>query len=90
MRLTKDQVKEFEESARPLIKWLNENGHPHMEVRVNSTHATLKEGILNIRDERYLGAKSPVFVCSTCNDKFMGNPSNEEGQCRLCANEIGG
>jgi len=35
----------FEEAARPLIKWLNENYHPHVTVIVTPTSAELLEGL---------------------------------------------
>ncbi|WP_223497871.1 hypothetical protein [Serratia sp. JSRIV001] len=35
----------FEEAAKPLIKWLAENVHPHHTVIVTSTNAELLEGI---------------------------------------------
>ncbi len=37
----------FEEAARPLIKWLNENCHPHVSVIVTPTNAELLEGLIS-------------------------------------------
>lgn len=34
----------FEAAARPLIKWLCENGHPHHTIIVTPTNAELLEG----------------------------------------------
>ena len=42
--LEEDQEKSFEAAARPLIKWLCENVHPHHTVVVTPTHAELLEG----------------------------------------------
>lgn len=42
--MTPEQQKSFEEAARPLIKWLNENVHPHHTVIVTPTDAELLEG----------------------------------------------
>lgn len=42
--MTDEQRKSFEEAARPLIKWLCENVHPHHSVIVTSTNAELLEG----------------------------------------------
>lgn len=39
-----EQMKEFEAVARPLIKWLCENMHPHHTVVVTPTGAELLEG----------------------------------------------
>lgn len=44
----------FEEVARPLIKWLAENVHPHHSVIVTSTHAELLEGQSVVNTEEYL------------------------------------
>ena len=35
----------FEEVVRPVIKWLNENHHPHVTVIITPTDAQLFEGI---------------------------------------------
>lgn len=45
MILTKKQGKEFEEAVRPLIKFLNDNCHPHVHVVVDCTRAELAEGV---------------------------------------------
>lgn len=44
MELTKDQIKELELAAMPLIRLLK-NYHPHITVMVNSNSAELVEGI---------------------------------------------
>lgn len=41
---TEEQDREFREKAGALIKWLCENGHPHMTVIVTPTGAELLEG----------------------------------------------
>lgn len=43
--MTEVQRKEFEKAATPLIKWMRENGHPHMTCIVTSVAAELVEGI---------------------------------------------
>ena len=45
MILTKQQQKEFETAARPLIKWLNENCHPHVIAIVEPERVELTEGV---------------------------------------------
>ena len=37
MILTDEQRTTFEEAGRPLIKWLNDNFHPHVTVIVDPT-----------------------------------------------------
>jgi hypothetical protein len=46
--------KKFEEVARPLIDFINENYHPHVTVIVDSTHAEILEGISAFTTEDYL------------------------------------
>ena len=45
MKLNNDQFDSLLEAARPLIKWLNDNCHPHCEVIVGPGSAELVEGI---------------------------------------------
>ena len=45
MILTKEQSEEFKEASKPLVKWLNENCHPHVTVIVTPGRAELSEGI---------------------------------------------
>lgn len=37
----------FTEAARPLMKWLNENVHPHHQAVVTGTCAELTEGCIS-------------------------------------------
>ena len=54
--LNSQQRKEFEESARPLMRWLSKNCHPHMRVIVDSAQAEMLEGYVNfITDDYILG-----------------------------------
>lgn len=39
-----EQVDEFGEIAKPLIKWLNENGTPHSQIVIEIDAATLNSG----------------------------------------------
>lgn len=54
MILTQEQLKEFEDVTRPLIKFLNDHFHPHVTVIVDNTSAELSEGIATFRTEDYL------------------------------------
>lgn len=45
MSEVKELPKGFEEAARPLIKWLCDNWHPHVKVIVTPVNAVLVEGI---------------------------------------------
>ena len=42
--MNNSQLESFGAAARPLIKWLCENGHPHHAVMVTCTGAELLEG----------------------------------------------
>lgn len=42
--LEKDYLKEFETVARPLIKWLCKNQHPHVTAIITPTSCELMEG----------------------------------------------
>lgn len=42
--MTDEQRKEFEAAARPLMKWLCDNVHPHHTAIVTPTGAELLEG----------------------------------------------
>ena len=44
MTLTKQQKEEFDGVSRLMIKWLNENCHPHVTVIITPTNAELLEG----------------------------------------------
>ncbi|OKP31710.1 hypothetical protein BSQ40_00355 [Serratia fonticola] len=44
----------FEEAAKPLIKWLAENVHPHHTVIVTSTNAELLEGSMSFPTDEFL------------------------------------
>ncbi|MDO9536087.1 MAG: hypothetical protein Q7J85_12345 [Bacillota bacterium] len=45
MIFTKEQIDEFEALARPLMKFLNDNCHPHVSVIVTPTNGELLEGV---------------------------------------------
>ena len=50
----KEYQKSFEEASKPLIKWINENCHPHVYVIVEPTRAELVEGQMNFKTEEFL------------------------------------
>ena len=52
--LKKKQFKEFEKVVKPVIKWLNENCHPHVEITIEPTRAELKEGIAAIKTMEFV------------------------------------
>jgi len=44
----------FEESARPLMKYLGENHHPHTSVYITNNRAELLEGLEAFGTEDYI------------------------------------
>lgn len=51
IKMTQDMGKEFESLARPLIKFLNENLHPHAHIVITTTTAEISEGICAIETD---------------------------------------
>lgn len=45
---------EFKTLCKPLIKYLNDNHHPHTHIVIDSTRAELSEWIICIHTEEFL------------------------------------
>ena len=43
--LTKEQIENMKKASEPLMKWLNEEGHPHMTAIVTTTDCEIMEGL---------------------------------------------
>lgn len=54
MILSEDKRKEFDELAKQMIKFLNDNCYPHVSVIVDCTSAELLEGVCAIHTEEFL------------------------------------
>lgn len=54
MIISEEERKEFEEAARPLIKFLNEHCDPHAVVIVDAMHANLHNGVCGFVTEDYI------------------------------------
>lgn len=52
--ISKEQMEEFEKLARPLIEWLNNNYHPHVEATITPVSAEISEGIVFIPVKDYI------------------------------------
>lgn len=52
--MTREQMKEFEPLAREVIKWLNNNCHPHVTVIIDQTGAEILEGLASFPTTDYL------------------------------------
>ena len=54
MILKKEQIDSMLEAAKPLIKWLNENCHPHCAARVDNSTVELSEEIALTGTDEYV------------------------------------
>lgn len=54
MILNEQQRKELEAASVPLIKWINENCHPHVQVIVDPYSAELVEGVARIVNSTFI------------------------------------
>ena len=54
MKIKKEQADEMLEKAKPLIKWLNDNCHPHTDIVVTHLSAELKESVSIVRTTEFL------------------------------------
>lgn len=54
MILTEEKRKEFEEVVKPVMKWLNENCHPHVHIIISTTNAELSEGVSAIHTMEFV------------------------------------
>ena len=54
MNITREQHEEMLEAAKPLIKWMNENFHPHCKAIVDQNTIELMEGIATHRTDEFL------------------------------------
>ena len=53
MIATEEQRAEFEKLTRPIIKWLNDNCHPHCSIHIDTGRAELVEGVCAYSTEDY-------------------------------------
>ena len=54
MILSKTQYDEMLETAKPLMKWLADNFHPHCSARVDDSSCELVEGIATVRTTEFI------------------------------------
>lgn len=54
MSITKEQSEQLLEAAKPLIQWLNDNGHPHTTAIVTTTDVEVMEGIATMRTTEFI------------------------------------
>ena len=54
MTLTRDQQAELLEAAKPLIRWINENCHPHVRVVVEWDGARATEDLAAVKTDEFI------------------------------------
>ena len=54
MQLNKDQTEKLKESAKPLVKFLNEHCHPHCIAIVSTTGTEVLEGLAQTFDYTFV------------------------------------
>ena len=54
MIITEQQRNELAEVCKPVMKWLNDNCHPHVTILVERDGAVLAEGIATIKTLEYI------------------------------------
>jgi hypothetical protein len=57
MIITKEQNDEMLEAAKPLMKWLNENCHPHCTISIDQNTIKLVEDIACNKADEFLKGK---------------------------------
>ena len=63
MTLTKDQIEQMRAAAMPLMIWLLENCHPHVQAIVDSGRVEIVEGLATaIRIDLYPLEEKPILT----------------------------
>lgn len=59
MTVTEEKKAQMLEAAKPLIKWMNENCHPHCTAHVDHCVVELTEGVATNRTDEFLRDRIP-------------------------------
>lgn len=54
MTLTKEQQQELLEASRPLLKWINDNCHPHCTINITQDTVELVETVSRVPCSEYV------------------------------------
>lgn len=52
--MNETQIAEFVKLADQMIKFLNDNGHPHMKAIIGPNSAEIVEGVVGHRNDEFL------------------------------------
>lgn len=54
MILTKEQIASFQEAAKPMIKWINDNCSPHTLVNIDCNSAEVLSSAATIHTDEFI------------------------------------
>jgi len=54
MIISDEKREEFEAISDPVIKWLNDNFHPHVHIVIDSTSAELSESSCRVVNDKHI------------------------------------
>lgn len=54
MNVTEEQRQSLLEASKPLIKWLNDNCHPHCQATVDCDTVVLTEGLATAKTTEFI------------------------------------
>ena len=83
MTVTEGKAKEMLEAAKPLMKWMAQNCHPHCTATVDCASVDLAECVANEATDEFLGEPCSV-VCPTCGEKDALSVGPSVASCRVC------
>ena len=83
MTLSKEKTEEMMLAAKPLIKWIAENCHPHCFATVDCASVDLAECVANEATKEFLGDRYAI-VCPNCGEKTALSVGPSAAACRVC------
>lgn len=48
MKIPKEKLDELQEIAKPIVKWLRENCHPHTEIVIGQINLVINENVAGL------------------------------------------
>ena len=54
MELNEKQLEELKQVTAAVIKWINENCHPHTYIIIDTTGAEVLEGVATVLNDEYI------------------------------------
>jgi hypothetical protein len=85
--ITKEQVKVFEELARPLVKFLNDNCNPHSEIVIDCASARILSGECSVSITEYILDKSFIGISQIQTEELAIKDSQQLKE-KICAHYV--